>query len=134
MTVFNIIDRLEKVRSKGANQWLACCPAHDDRSPSLSIKNDGDRVLLYCFSGCPTSDVLASIGLGYFDLFTNDISPQKKHKYRTKMDAESIAHEKLVLHIGWSDVANGRILTQADKDRLALAYSRIVKGGLHNGL
>lgn len=42
--------------------WMARCPAHDDRSPSLSISegNDG-QLLLRCFAGCDFLDVLSSI-------------------------------------------------------------------------
>lgn len=40
--------------------WLAKCPAHDDQTPSLSIK-DGElgRLLLFCFAGCETFQVIA---------------------------------------------------------------------------
>ena len=50
--------------------WMACCPAHDDHNPSLSVSagNDG-RVLLNCFSGCSTKSVLAALGLTAGDLF-----------------------------------------------------------------
>ena len=50
--------------------WMACCPAHDDRNPSLSVSagNDG-RVLRNCFAGCPTESVLAALGLTAGDLF-----------------------------------------------------------------
>jgi putative DNA primase/helicase len=43
--------------------WLACCPAHDDATPSLSIR-DGDEpdwVLVKCFAGCKTGDVIAEL-------------------------------------------------------------------------
>jgi hypothetical protein len=47
----------------GASRWMAACPAHEDRDPSLSISelNDG-KVLLRCFAGCETDDVLAAVG------------------------------------------------------------------------
>jgi len=45
-------------RSEGA---MCCCPAHDDRSPSLSVRV-GERSLLFkCFAGCRTDDVLRAI-------------------------------------------------------------------------
>jgi putative DNA primase/helicase len=38
--------------------WIACCPAHDDRDPSLSIADGADgRVLLTCFAGCGWSPI-----------------------------------------------------------------------------
>ncbi len=38
---------------KSGNAWIAHCPAHDDRKPSLSISTgDNGQVLVYCHSGC----------------------------------------------------------------------------------
>ena len=40
---------------------LCRCPAHDDRSPSLSIRI-GDRALLYhCFAGCTATEVIRAV-------------------------------------------------------------------------
>lgn len=53
-----------------ADQWSAQCPAHEDRDPSLSVhrKPDG-QVLIHCFAGCLTEDVLAVLGLEWRDLW-----------------------------------------------------------------
>jgi hypothetical protein len=38
---------------RNARGWMACCPAHDDRTPSLSIADGAEgRILLTCFAGC----------------------------------------------------------------------------------
>ena len=37
---------------------VARCPAHDDKTPSLSVKLDGDRVLVHCHAGCTQEDVI----------------------------------------------------------------------------
>lgn len=53
-----------------ANGWSACCPAHDDRRPSLAITEGRDgRTLLYCWTGCPLESIVAAIGLSTSDLF-----------------------------------------------------------------
>lgn len=40
----------------------ACCPAHDDHSPSLSISTGDDgRLLLHCFAGCDFRDIRAAL-------------------------------------------------------------------------
>lgn len=64
-----VLSRLEAVRKSGEG-WTARCPAHDDRTPSLSIAvgNDG-RVLLYCFTGCAPEEVARALGLNLRDLF-----------------------------------------------------------------
>lgn len=52
----------------GRGSWT--CPAHEDRSPSLSVKEaDDGRVLVHCFAGCETADVLAALGRTLADLF-----------------------------------------------------------------
>jgi len=45
------------------NGWMARCPAHDDRDPSLSI-NHGDRqpVVVKCFAGCTEEEICAAVG------------------------------------------------------------------------
>ena len=41
--------------------WSSWCPAHDDRSPSLSL-SDGERCLiLKCWAGCDSREVLAEL-------------------------------------------------------------------------
>jgi hypothetical protein len=42
--------------------WRCCCPAHDDRSPSLSINEGADgRVLVNCRAGCPQDAVIDAL-------------------------------------------------------------------------
>jgi putative DNA primase/helicase len=42
--------------------WTARCPAHDDRTPSLSIRDsDEDKVLVHCYAGCDQRDVIAAL-------------------------------------------------------------------------
>jgi hypothetical protein len=66
--VENLVSRLH-ARPSG-KEWLAKCPAHNDREPSLSINEGSDgRALLKCFAGCDTKDVLAALGMTWRDLF-----------------------------------------------------------------
>lgn len=65
-----LLPRLEGVRRPRAGCWTARCPAHDDRGPSLSVRElDDGRVLLHCFAGCAINDVVAAVGLSLVDLF-----------------------------------------------------------------
>jgi hypothetical protein len=44
---------------RSGRTWLARCPAHDDREPSLAICDGGDgKVLVHCHAGCDQRDVL----------------------------------------------------------------------------
>src|SRR5687768_4837540 len=47
-------------RSGGA--WMAPCPAHDDRQPSLAIVDaQGGKVLVHCHAGCDQRDVVYAL-------------------------------------------------------------------------
>src|SRR5262245_22319388 len=60
--------------------WSFCCPCHDDRNPSASIRDDA---LVTCFAGCDRKEVLAALGkLG----FTDDGSRAKPRVYRKEIE------------------------------------------------
>jgi hypothetical protein len=64
-----LAEQLSRVRWVGGG-FTARCPAHEDRSPSLSVSRGRDeRMLVYCFAGCATADVLAAVGWKLADLF-----------------------------------------------------------------
>jgi len=68
-----LLGRLEGVRKTGPDKFMARCPAHNDQSPSLSIRETEDgKILLYCFPGCSAQDVLDAIGLTFEDLYPDD--------------------------------------------------------------
>lgn len=42
--------------------WMACCPAHDDKVPSLAISFSADgKVLVKCHAGCSQASVVAAL-------------------------------------------------------------------------
>ncbi len=64
-----VLGQLDGVRRIGMG-WLALCPAHADRNPSLSVKEAADgRLLVHCFAGCRLEAVLDAVGLSVRDLF-----------------------------------------------------------------
>jgi hypothetical protein len=47
---------------KAGGAWMAFCPAHDDREPSLSIiDGNGGKVLVRCHAGCDQQKVIAAL-------------------------------------------------------------------------
>ncbi len=52
--------KLQRSR-RTADGWVACCPAHDDRTPSLSVSDGNGRVLVKCHAGCSQDAVLDAI-------------------------------------------------------------------------
>ena len=74
----NLLSRLNKVRQSGG-EWTALCPAHDDKNPSLGIKEADDGTLLIkCHTGCATRDILAAVGLGLPDLYPEHLRKGRK--------------------------------------------------------
>jgi len=60
LTADTIGRALDGRRSGGG--WVARCPAHDDRTPSLSIQDALDgRVLVYCHAGCEQAHVINAL-------------------------------------------------------------------------
>jgi hypothetical protein len=55
------------------HKYTARCPAHQDRSPSLSVSEGRDgQALVHCFAGCTAEDVVGALGLELRDLFPAD--------------------------------------------------------------
>jgi len=46
-----VLARLDGVKKCG-DGYMACCPGHDDKNPSLSLKEKNGKALLHCFAGC----------------------------------------------------------------------------------
>lgn len=64
--------RFEKLRPIGPGRWMARCPAHEDRTPSLSIRQTSDRWLFHCHAqGCDFRDIMRAAGLSDVSLRTD---------------------------------------------------------------
>ncbi len=126
MDVNVLLAKLEGVRGRNGS-WSAKCPAHADRSPSLSVKELGDgRILMHCFGGCGTDAVLGALGLEMGDLFPERLGelPPRRGDF-TAMDAlRALAFESSVVVIAAADVGEGR---PVEIDRVCLAAGRITE-------
>ncbi|MGB2621023.1 MAG: AAA family ATPase [Candidatus Acidiferrum sp.] len=61
-----VLERFQ-ARRVGAS-YMAKCPAHEDKNPSLSIGEKDGKILLNCMAGCATKDVLGAMGMTFEDL------------------------------------------------------------------
>ena len=129
MSVAPLLDRLEGVRLTGPRGWVARCPAHGDKTPSLSIRELPDgRALVHCFAGCDTHDVLAAIGLSLRDLFPERLRgafKREREPFPARDVLKVLGHEALVVLVAASTVAQGGPLDSDSLDRLTLAVRRI---------
>jgi len=130
--VDKLLSRLSGVRKCGPGKWLARCPAHDDRSPSLSIKDTGDATLIHCFAGCAASDVLVAVGLDFRDLFPDyaGYDPTAPRRPPPRFNARELvqlcATESAILGIALETLVRGDTLDAGDLDRARQAYETVI--------
>ena len=123
-----LLSLLERVRQTGPDSWQARCPAHDDKGPSLTIREaEGGKVLVHCFAGCSVHEVVGALGLEVSDLF-----PPRQHQGKPERrpfpaaDAlRAVAFESRVVAAAGSALLTGQPFTPADRERLILAVERI---------
>jgi len=68
MTLQDILPKFHNPKPTSGG-YQACCPAHDDRKASLSIKQGDKGVVLFCHAGCETRSIAAALGIEVKDLF-----------------------------------------------------------------
>jgi hypothetical protein len=114
-----IIDSDPCGRGVGYDQAMICCPAHLDRTPSLSVKLTEDKILLKCHAGCETDKILEALNLAWKDLFAKESRPTVEELAQIKkLPVSFLAKLKLknfkggVLIPYWD--ANGQQYIEAD--------------------
>lgn len=123
-----LLAKLERVRSMGSGRWLASCPAHEDRSPSLSIREAEDgKVLLHCFGGCDTGAVLGALGLTLGDLFhaRGPDAPPRRSGIPASDLLRVVSADVTLVSILASDLLSVGRLSVGDWRTLARAAARI---------
>lgn len=124
-----LLSRLDRVKKSG-DGWMARCPAHDDRTASLSVTEAPDKVLVHCFGGCRTEDVLAAVGLEFKDLFPPRPRPEspaefRQHRLAVRRGAWGAALQVLPLEVKIVQLAAAKLLR--DEPLQWDDYERLVK-------
>ncbi|MET7012925.1 CHC2 zinc finger domain-containing protein [Uliginosibacterium flavum] len=130
MSIETILSRLDKPRRTGQHSYVACCPSHTDKSPSLTLREmDDGRVLLHCFGGCSIHEVVAALGLTLSDLFPEKVDSHHTQRERRPFPAADIlrciAFEALVVATAGAALLSGHTFSDVDRQRLMLAIGRI---------
>ncbi len=123
-----VLPRLEGVKQTAPGRWIARCPHHEDRSPSLSIREVDGRVLLYCFAGCRAVEVCGALGMGTRELFDDakawTIQPSKSKPPASDL-LVAIDDDVHVVAVVGADILAGRQIGERDWDVLARAVRPI---------
>ena len=131
-----VLSRLDRVRKCGGG-YIARCPAHEDKTASLSIAAGADgRVLLHCFAGCAAADVVGTVGMTVAELFIREPTAEMTFSERAALRERArhaqwtaalnaLGLEVTIALLGARDVAAGKPLIDEDLHRLATACQRI---------
>lgn len=135
MTAASLLDRLEGVRQTGTGRWIARCPAHEDRSPSLSIRETDDgRILVHDFAGCDVQSVLSAVGLSLSDLFPDRLD-HRITPTRSRVPLRDLAalldHEAMIVALVGADMLANRTIDAENYERLTTAVRRIGEARQH---
>lgn len=131
MIADTLLSRLSKVKKTGPDRWSALCPAHDDHHPSLGVRElDNGRVVVRCRSvGCSVEEILATVGLGFSDLFPPRIDGHfAKGERRPFFPSDVftiVQREVIVLAVIACDMHSAKQISAADHARLLLAAERL---------
>ncbi len=126
MTAERILDRLESVRETGPGRWIARCPAHDDKTPSLAIRDVDGKLLLHCFAQCSLHEIVSAVGLELSDLFPDKPGSNKpiSNPFPATDILRCLSNEFTVVMLVASDLARGEKLDNETKERLMKSAQR----------
>lgn len=126
-----VVEALPDYRPSGRGKGMARCPAHKDRTRSLSVREfDSEAVGLHCFAGCSVESVVAALGLQMEDLFPpRPASPGggRRGEPRPFTAREVLSALRAELRLVWvllADVQKGRELDASVRRRAGVARER----------
>lgn len=127
----NLINRLQKVKRKSRDSWIACCPAHQDKSPSMTIREvEEGKLLIHCFAGCSIEEITSSIGITLSDLMPERAPDALRKPMAVPFNArdvlECIQSDATLLCVFISDVTQAKPITPQEAANAYKAAARIV--------
>jgi hypothetical protein len=94
---------------KTGDGWMARCPAHEDRIPSLSIRDGDDaKLLVHCHAGCGQEQVISILRAhGLWASNRRRSHPTQRPNVQHKLDQLDAKRTEIALAI-WQDTAPAR--------------------------
>ena len=122
----------EGVRVSG-DSFMAQCPSHKDKSPSLraSMGRDG-KVIIRCYAGCSFHEIVSATSLEMADFF-----PEQSHLDKSLLHAQKKARlaaqqerdDKLIAHCLYASLVNDFDVTVNDWKLYFASVKRLRSGG-----
>lgn len=127
MSIDTFLSHVKGVKKAGRNAWMCNCPSHEDRSPSMKITHVEDgRVLIHCFAGCSTQDILGAVGLEMGDLYEQPLFHRAKpikHGIYPRDVLVALQGEFMIVMVSALMLKRGP-LDEVDQKRLGVAFDR----------
>ena len=117
----------DKVRPTGKGRWIACCPVHQDKTPSMSITESNDSVLMHCHS-CEANgkDVCERFDIDPMELFGKDfVAGSGQPRIPAADILRCLDYEILFMSCVNRQLLAGQPLLKEDTERLKIAAKRI---------
>ena len=128
MIADKLISLLDGVTETGRDRWIACCPSHEDRSPSLAIREAEDSLLIYCHAGCSSYEIVSAVGLELSDLYPEKLSVVGNRPMSKPFPAADVlkclSQESIYLSIIAEAIGKGEKLETYEVDRVFTSASR----------
>jgi hypothetical protein len=114
---------------------MAKCCVHNDKHPSLAIKDDNGVIVFHCF-GCGANglEICNALGLEPTELFppSDRFSNYQRAGYRTSFPPgdilKALQYETLIVYFIAKDMHESGTISKEVRERLLKAVSRIQSG------
>jgi len=130
MTIESFLNKLQKVRKQGHGKWVALCPCHSEKTPSLAISDDNGIVLIHCFGcGAGAVDVAQNLGVDLAELFPDSggikYEKQARKYFNTDHVFQALKTESTVLYLISKNMLEGQPMTKQLKDEIYKSMCRL---------
>lgn len=134
-----LLSRLDKVKRTGVDSYIACCPAHQDKSPSMTIREvEPDHLLVYCFAGCEAEAILGAIGLTFTDVHPDRAMDEVRKPSRIPFNSRDVLaamqSDAGILFLTLCDLRKGKVLSIDEIDNAYKSACRIYAGAKMGGV
>ena len=142
MSIETILNALDRVKRKSAGKYVALCPCHSEKTPSLAISETTEGgVLIHCFGcGAGGMEVINALGLDSSELFPerdryDSSQPQKpREAFSAAQLLDVINYETIIVMLAANDLLRGipvdveRVTTAHNRIAAALNYNEKIRG------
>lgn len=118
MDIRDFLSRLHvEAGPNGSGEYMCRCPAHDDKTASLCVRDGEKGIVLKCQAGCDTEAVVMAMGLKMRDLFREASAsvgktPQPASNQPAKKGGGKKPRGKFVCAYSYTD-ESGKVLFEA---------------------